>query len=242
MSDPVLLQEDHGAVRTLTLNRPDKRNALNTALTRALVAALDAAEAERDVRAVVLAGAGAGFCAGADLKEFAELTPDQAERVSERADLTHRLQSILHVMRKPVIAAVHGAAVGGGAGIALSSDLIVAGEDVRIGFPELRHQIVPALVMPALQRSIGRKLAFEMIALGRFLDAREARAEGIVNRVVPNEQVIAQALELAQACAQTDPQAMAAAKRLFYRVADLPFPAAMEAGRDVNTMMRSFRQ
>lgn len=241
MAEPVLLQEDHGAVRVLTLNRPDKRNALNTALTRALVTALETADAAHDVRAVVLAGAGAGFCAGADLKEFAELTPDRAELVSDRADLTHRLQSILHLMRKPVIAAVRGAAVGGGAGMALSSDLIVAGEDFRIGFPELRHRIVPALVMAALQRSIGRKLAFEMIALGRFLDAREARAEGLVNRVVAAEEVMAQTLELAQSCAQTDPQAMAAAKRLFYRVADLPFPAAMEAGRDVNTMMRSFR-
>lgn len=237
----VLLTEDHGPVRVLTLNRPDKLNALNTALTRALSDALTAADADRDIRAVVLTGAGRGFCAGADLDEFPGLTPDRPDAVLERAALTARLQVQARQLGVPVISAVRGAAVGGGAGLAIGADMVVAGTDLRFGYPELKHSIVPALVMTGLVQHLGRKLAFELVSTGRLLSAAEAADHGLVNRVVEPGEVAATALEIAERWAALEPRAIAAAKDLLYRVADLPTDAAMRAGRDVNALMRGFR-
>ncbi|WP_458084685.1 enoyl-CoA hydratase/isomerase family protein [Streptomyces malaysiensis] len=238
----VLLVEDRGPVRVLTLNRPDKLNALNTALTRALSTALTAAEDDSEVRAVVLTGAGRGFCAGADLSEFSTLTPDEPDAVLERAALTARLQTQMQRMGTPVVSAVRGAAVGGGAGLAIGADMAIAGTDLKFGYPELRHSIVPALVMTGLQRHLGRKLAFELISTGRLLSASEAAAHGLVNRVVEPDQVVEAALGTAERWAAVEPRAIHAAKDLFYRVADLPTEAAMRAGQDVNALMRGFRR
>ncbi|AOW91355.1 enoyl-CoA hydratase [Streptomyces olivaceus] len=238
----MLLVEDRGAVRVLTLHRPDKLNALNTALTRALSDALTAAERDAGVRAVVLTGAGRAFCAGADLSEFSELTPDQPDAVLERAALTARLQTQMQDMGTPVVSAVRGAAVGGGAGLAIGADMAVAGTDLKFGYPELRHSIVPALVMTGLQRHLGRKLAFELVSTGRLLSAAEAAEHGLVNRVVEPDEVEGAALEIAERWAAVEPRAIRAAKDLFYRVADLPTEAAMRAGQDVNALMRAFRR
>ncbi|ATY11531.1 enoyl-CoA hydratase/isomerase family protein [Amycolatopsis sp. AA4] len=238
---PVLLTENHDAVRVLTLNRPDKLNALDTALTRALDTALDEAGRDPSVRAVVLTGAGRGFCAGADLNEFSSLTPGQPEAVLERAALTARLQTRMQQLPVPVVSAVRGAAVGGGAGLAIGADLVVAGSDLKFGYPELKHSIVPALVMTGLVRHLGRKLAFELVSTGRLLTAAEALSSGLVNRVVEPAETVPAALAIAQRWASVEPRALAAAKDLFYRVADLPTDAAMRAGQDVNALMRGFR-
>lgn len=238
----VLLVEDRDAVRILTLNRPEKLNALDTALTRALSSALDAADSDRAVRAVVLAGAGRGFCAGADLREFSSLTPQHPDAVLERAALTSRLQVQMQRMTTPVVSAVRGVAVGGGAGLAIGADMAVAATDLRFGYPELKHSIVPALVMTGLVRHLGRKLAFELVSTGRMLGADEALAHGLVNRVVAPEEVVPAALEIAGTWAAVEPRALGAAKDLFHRVADLPTDAAMRAGQDVNALMRGFRR
>ena len=182
MSDCIIV-EDREAVRIIRMNRPDKLNALNTELTQALLDGLAAADAAASVRAVVLAGEGQGFCAGADLAEFKDLTPEHQHRVLARADLTCRLQSKMQEMTKPVVSAVHGVAIGGGAGLAIGCDMMVAGADIRFGYPELKHDIVPALVMTGLQRQLGRKAAFEMVSLGRLIGAAEARARGRAHRV-----------------------------------------------------------
>ncbi|MBN9739592.1 enoyl-CoA hydratase/isomerase family protein [Amycolatopsis sp. A1MSW2902] len=237
----MLLTENHDAVRVLTLNRPDKLNALDTALTRALDTALDEAGRDPSVRAVVLTGAGRGFCAGADLNEFSSLTPDQPEAVLERAALTARLQTRMQQLPVPVVSAVRGAAVGGGAGLAIGADLVVAGSDLKFGYPELKHSIVPALVMTGLVRHLGRKLAFELVSTGRLLTAAEALSYGLVNQVVEPAEIVPAALAVAQRWASVEPRALAAAKDLFYRVADLPTDAAMRAGQDVNALMRGFR-
>ncbi|WP_020667401.1 enoyl-CoA hydratase/isomerase family protein [Amycolatopsis nigrescens] len=238
----VLLVEDRDHVRVLTLNRPDKLNALNTELTGALDRALVAADREPGVRAVVLTGNGRGFCAGADLTEFDALTPANPDAVLDRAELTAAVLGRLQRIRKPVISAVRGAAVGGGAGLAIGADMAVAGTDLKLGYPELRHSIVPALVMTGLQRQLGRKLAFELISTGRLLDATEAAGHGLVNRVVAADEVLATAVGIAQRWAEVEPRALHAAKDLFYRVADLPHDAAMRAGQDVNALMRGFRR
>jgi enoyl-CoA hydratase len=240
--ESVLVEESRGPVRVLFMNRLDKLNALNTELTRTLLDALLAAEADPQIRAVVLAGKGRGFCAGADLGEFKDLVPERQHLVLERADLTCRLQAQLQRCSKPIVSAVQGVAIGGGAGLAIGCDMMVAGTDLKFGYPELKHDLVPALVMTGLQRQLGRKAAFEMISLGRLIGAEEARALGLVNRIVEPAAVLDTALEIAATWSAANPMAMSAAKNLFYRVADLPFDAAMAAGRDVNALMRGFRK
>ena len=233
--------ENQGAVRLLWLNRPDKLNALDTPLTTALLEALQAADADDTVRALVLAGRGRGFCAGADLAEFKDLTPANQQGVLDRADLTTRTQSLLQRMRKPIVSAVQGAAMGGGAGLAIGCDMMVAAHGIKFGYPEMRHSIVPAIVMTGLQRHLGRKTAFELISLGRILGAEECLALGLANRITAPETLLETALEIATTWSQAHPAAMAATKSLYYRVTDLPYEAAMAAGRDVNALMRAFR-
>lgn len=240
-SSSVLLVETRGAVRIVTMNRPDKLNALNTELTRAIHDALLATDEDPAIRAIVLAGSGRGFCAGADLSEFDALTPENQDLVEKRADLTCRTQAMMQSLSKPIVSAVQGAAVGGGAGLAIGCDMMVAATNLKFGYPELKHSIVPALVMTGLQRSLGRKAAFEMISLGRLIGANEASSLGLCNRVVAPEEVVATAVEIAEVWAAANPLAMSAAKALYYQVADLPYPQAMAAGRELNAKMRSFR-
>ncbi|WP_027946929.1 enoyl-CoA hydratase/isomerase family protein [Amycolatopsis taiwanensis] len=238
----VLLTEDDGKVRILRLNRPEKLNALNTELTRAVHDALLEADRDPKVRALVLAGNGRGFCAGADLSEFSHLIPDNPAAVLERADLTSRTQSLLRELSTPVVSVVQGHAIGGGAGLAIGADMTVVATDVRFGYPEMRHSIVPAVVMTGLQRQLGPKLAFELISLGRMLTAQEMLDLGLANRVAEPEQALEEGLEIARRWAEASPLAMAATKSLFHRVADLPYAEAMRAGRDVNVIMRGFRE
>jgi enoyl-CoA hydratase len=237
-----LLIENRGAVRVLTMNRPDKRNALNQALTQALLDGLQAAEADESVRSIVLTGAGPAFCAGADLSEFKDLTPDNAPLVERRAELTMKLQGIFSQLSKPVVTAVNGAAMGGGAGLALAGDVALMASTAKLGYPEVKHGIVAAVVMANLVRNVGRKAAFELVAAGEPVDAERALALGLINRVSAPEALMADAMALAEKFAAVARPAMAATKQLFYRVLDLPFAQALEEGRDVNKRMRAFRK
>jgi enoyl-CoA hydratase/carnithine racemase len=238
----MLLVENRGAVRLLTMNRPDKRNALNMALTELLIDALRAAEADGSVRGIVLTGAGPAFCAGADLSEFQELTPANQPLVERRAALTMDLHGLFLRLSKPVVTAINGAAMGGGAGLALAGDVAIMAATARLGYPEVKHGIVAAVVMANLVRNVGRKAAFELVATGEPIDAGRACALGLVNRVIAPEKLMDDALETAQKFAAVAPQAMAATKTLFYRALDLPFDQALEAGRETNMRMRAFRK
>ena len=231
-----------GAVRVLTLNRPEKRNALDTALTQALLDALRAADADESVACVVLTGAGPGFCAGADLAEFKDLTPDNRHLVEARAELTMQLHLAFPKLAKPVVTAINGAAMGGGAGLAIAGDLAVMAEDATLGYPETRHGIVAAIVMANLVRQAGRKAAFELVALGEPIDAQRALALGLVNRVVPKAQLMDVALTLADKLAAVSRRAMRLTKQLFHEAADLPLAQALERGREANRRMRAFRK
>jgi enoyl-CoA hydratase/carnithine racemase len=235
-----LVIENRGAVRILTMNRPDKRNALNLALSEALLMSLHAAEADDGVHCIVLTGAGPAFCAGADLAEFKDLTPDNAALVERRAELTMNLHRIFSQLSKPVVSAINGAAMGGGAGLALAADVAVMASTAKLGYPEVRHGIVAAVVMANLVRNVGRKAAFELVATGEPVDAARACALGLVNHVAAPDLVMEDAVALAQKFAAVDRPAMAATKQLFYRVLDLPFEQALEEGRDVNKRMRAF--
>lgn len=241
MSD-VLLVEDHGAVRILTLNRPDKLNALNHALTQALLDALQAAGTDERIGAVVLTGAGRAFCAGADVSEFSSLTAEAPEAVAARGDLTMRLHGFFSKMAKPVVAAVRGHAVGGGCGLALACDMVIASETARLGYPEIKRGIVAAVVMANLVRQVGRKAAFELVALGESVTPARAETLGLVNRVVADDRLLDEAVALAEKLAAFPRPAMASTKRVFHQVADLGLDEALRIGRDANIAMRSFRK
>jgi len=239
-SVPVLVVEDRGAIRILTMNRPEKRNALNSALTQGLLDALHAADTDESVGAIVLTGAGQGFCAGADLSEFKDLQdPQAAER---RAELTMELHLTFSRISKPVVTAINGAAMGGGAGLAIAGELAVMAESAKLGYPEAKHGIVAAIVMANLVRQVGRKSAFELVALGEPIGARRALELGMVNRVVPDADVLREAAYLAEKLAAVARPAMAETKRLFHEVADLPLRTALERGRDTNRRMRNFEK
>lgn len=233
-----LLVEDRGAVRILTLNRPEKRNALDTALTKALLEALRATDEDEAVRCVVLAGAGPAFCAGADLSEFKGLADPKAAEA--RAELTMHLHLAFSKIVTPVVTAINGSAMGGGAGLAIAGDLAVMAESAKLGYPETRHGIVAAIVMANLVRQVGRKAAFELVSLAEPVGARRALELGMVNRVVPDGRIVEEALALAQKLAAVSRPAMAQTKALFHEVADLPLEQALEKGRDANKRMRSF--
>jgi enoyl-CoA hydratase/carnithine racemase len=233
-----LLAENRGAVRILTMNRPEKRNALNQALTQGLLEALRAADADESVGAIVLTGAGQGFCAGADLSEFKELGAGLA--AEERAELTMQLHLAFTRISRPIVAAINGHAMGGGAGLAIAADLAVMAEGAKLGYPEPRHGIVAAIVMANLVRQVGRKAAFELVSLGEPVEAREALRLGMVNRVVPLSELMEVSFSMAEKLAAVKRAAMAETKRLFHEVADLPLAAALERGRDTNKRMRNF--
>lgn len=233
-----LLVETKGAVRILTLNRPDKRNALDTALSRMLLEALRTADADDAVRCVVLTGAGPAFCAGADLTEFKDLKDPKAAQT--RAELTMQLHLIFSKMITPVVTAINGSAMGGGAGLAIAGDLAVMADSARIGYPETKHGIVAAIVMANLVRQVGRKAAFELVSLAEPIDARRALELGMVNRVVASRDLLSETMEIAEKLAGVSRAAMAQTKHLFYEVADLPLEAGLERGRDANKKMRTF--
>jgi len=235
-----LLIEDRGPIRVLTLNRPEKRNALDTALSRALLEALRGADEDESVRCVVLTGAGQAFCAGADLSEFKGLTDPNAAQA--RAELTMHLHLIFSKLVTPVVTAINGPAMGGGAGLAIAGDLAVMAAGAKLGYPETKHGIVAAIVMANLVRQVGRKSAFELVSLAEPIGAARALALGMVNRVVPARRVLPEALKLAERLAAVSRPAMAQTKALFYEVCDLPFEQALERGRDANTRMRRFAE
>ena len=237
-----LLVEVRGPVRILTMDRPEKRNALNTELTRSLLETLLQAEKDNSVGCVVLTGAGKGFCAGADLAEFKDLTPANQHLVDERAELTMQLHLAFSKMAKPVVTAINGAAMGGGAGLAIAGDLAVMAQGATIGYPEVRHGIVAAIVMANLVRQVGRKTAFELVSLGEPVDAQKALSLGIVNRVVPDADLLSFSIGIAEKLSGVKREAMAETKRLFHEVADLPLEEALKRGRESNKRMRAFRK
>ena len=233
-----LLVETRGAVRILTLNRPDKRNALNTELSRMLLEALRTADDDEAIRCVVLTGAGQAFCAGADLTEFKDLKDPKA--AATRAELTMQLHLIFSKMVTPVVTAINGPAMGGGAGLAIAGDLALMADGAKIGYPEAKHGIIAAIVMANLVRQVGRKAAFELVALAEPIDARRALALGMVNRVVASRDLLDETMKIADQLAAVSRAAMAQTKRLFHEVADLPLEAGLERGRDANKKMRGF--
>jgi methylglutaconyl-CoA hydratase len=227
-----------GGVLTATLDRPEKRNALAAALIDALHDAVERAELDPDVRVVVLRGAGKDFCAGADLEELlasAELTPAENEASALRLG---RLFGRMRALPKPVVAVVHGRALAGGAGLVTACDLAIAGESAQLGYPEIQRGFVPAMVMTMLRRAVGEKLALDLVLTGRVLGASEARAAGLLSRVVADTALDEEAAALARSLAGASPSALALTKQLFYQLDGRAFDEGIALAARVNALAR----
>jgi methylglutaconyl-CoA hydratase len=217
-SDSLVRREDHDGVTVLVLNRPDQRNALSRALIADLIDALDGIASQPGVRAVVIAAEGPVFCAGMDLKEAAagvrEATSESSQRSVDDTQAIADLIDRVHTAPRPVVAALHGDAYGGGAGLALSCDLVVMADSARLGFPEVRRGLVGAIVLQDLVRQVGDRRARELLLLGTPIESDRALAWGLVNRVVHRERCRDEAIALARELAACAPNALATTKHL----------------------------
>ena len=228
-----------GGVLTATLNRPDKRNAIDTAMIDALLATLERADLDAEVRVVAVRGAGRDFCAGMDLNE---LLASAEHTVEQNRQAALHFGSIFVRMRqipKPVVALVQGRALAGGCGLATGCDLVLAAESAQFGYPEVQRGFVPAIVMTLLRRAVGEKVAFDLAATGRLLDATEAAAVGLVSRVYEDADFEEQAGDVLRALAGSSASALALTKQQFYQLDGMTFEDGIRLGADVNAVSRS---
>lgn len=240
MTGEAPVREHHeGGIAWITLNRPERRNALGAAMVEAITAALTRAAETEGCRVVVLRGAGPDFCAGADLREMSQ----GAERpASEQLAEARRLGALflrIRGMSIPVVAAVHGRALAGGCGLATACDVVLASATARFGYPEVGIGFVPAMVMTMLRRTMGEKRAFDLVATGRLFDAAEGERLGVVSRVLPEAGFDREVESYAAAMASRSTTALGLSKRLLYAQDEMGFEAGIRAGAEVNVLARS---
>ena len=222
---PLILTETRGRVALITLNRPEALNALSTALIGELVAAVEAFDRDDGIGAMVIAGSEKAFAAGADIKEMGSLTFVEAYLGDQAAALARIGQA-----RKPIVAAVAGYCLGGGAELALLCDIIIAADTAKFGQPEVTLGIIPGMGgTQRLPRAAGKARAFDLILTGRQIDAAEAERMGIVSRVVPAAELAATALGLAEKIAALALPALIAAKRAINTAWELPLSEGIRA-------------
>lgn len=236
-SNTILYQVD-GPVARITLNRPEKKNALNDLVIQRIKESLQAADENAAVRAVVLTGAGSDFCSGADLSAL-ELISKAS--VAENANDARALMELFVLIRQvgvPVIAAVRGRALAGGCGLASACDIVLASRTARFGYPEVKIGFVPAMVMAILRRNVSEKRAFELITRGAEIGAEEARQFGLVNQVFAEENFENEVTTYAQSFEKMSKSAVALTKALLYQIDGMAFNEALETGADVNVIAR----
>lgn len=205
----ILIEKQTPQITVVTLNRPERRNSLTIQLLNELVSAIKIASDEPQERILILRGAGAAFCTGLDLKEAADRTNAHAT-----AEMVANTLITISQTRLITIAAVHGAAVAGGAGIMSACDFVIAAEKTKIGYPEVRRGLVAGLVMTFLRRQIGERHMRELLLSSELIDAARAYEIGLVNRVVSPNELMAEALKVADSVLQGAPNAIAQTKRL----------------------------
>jgi methylglutaconyl-CoA hydratase len=225
-------------VATIGLNRPGKRNALNALMVDELADAVAWADADTRVKAILLRGEGKDFCAGADLAEISELMEAGVEEQVSDADALGDLFLIFRRIETPIVAAVQGHALAGGCGLATACDVVLAAEDARFGYPEVKIGFVPAMVMAMLRRAVGEKRAFDLVATGRIIDAETAERYGLVQHVYPAAEFAERARAFVEELAGRSRSALALSKRLLYETEGLSFEAAVRAGANVNVLAR----
>lgn len=209
----VLIEKQSTHTTVLTLNRPERRNALTIELMTELIAAIEAASADSAQRVLILRGAGKAFCTGMDLAEVA-----QPEKAHHSADLVAKTLITLSETRLITIAAVHGAAVAGGAGLMSACDFAIAAERTKIGFPEVRRGLVPSLIMTFLRRQLRERDLRELLCAAELFDAEKAHAIGLVNRVVSPNELESGTQKIVAAILQGAPGALTNTKRLIEKL------------------------
>lgn len=234
-----LLSQLQDGILTLTLNRPDKRNALSTPLIVELTRAITGADLDAAVRVVAIRGAGKDFCAGADLDELLASADRTVEQNEQSALTMGALFLEMRKIPKPVVAVVHGRVLAGGAGLATGCDMILAPESAQFGYPEIQRGFVPAIVMTMLKRQVGEKLAFDLAATGRVLNAREAAQAGLVSRVWSDAEFESGAAQVLKGMAAASATAMAFTKKQFYQLDNTGFEDGIRLGAKVNALSRA---
>ena len=226
-ADKTILTSREGGIVTITLNRPDKLNALNAQLVSDLLKTMHELEKDHDVRAAIVTGAGEkAFAAGADIQAMSTMTVAQAKAF---ANMGHRLGALLESVHFPVIAAVNGFALGGGCEIALACDFIYASDKAKLGQPEVNLGVIPGFGgTQRLARRVGIARARELVMTGDMVDAETALRIGLVNAVVPHAELMTKVREVAQKIAGKAPLAIAQCKRVLERGLDVPLPIANE--------------
>jgi methylglutaconyl-CoA hydratase len=231
--------QQSGRVRTITINRPDKRNALNAEVVMEMKDAFDAAEIDDDVRVIVLTGSGTVFCAGADLAYLQKINANSVLENAEDSEALMRMMYAIRGSRKPTIARINGHAIAGGCGLALTCDILVAVENATFGFTEVRIGFVPAIIMKLVMERVQPGRARELLIRGNLINARQAMEYGILNQVVSMEQLDETVYGIANEIAsETSPQAVAMTKQLLLDVADRDVHDAMLFAARQNAVSR----
>ena len=238
MSDRVLT-EVAGGVLTATLNRADKRNAIDAPMIDGLLAAIERADLDGSIRVVAVRGAGRDFCAGMDLNELLASADHTLEQNRQAALHFAQVFMRMRQLPKPIVALVQGRALAGGCGLATACDLILAAESAQFGYPEVQRGFVPAIVMTMLRRAVGEKIAFDLATTGRLLDGTEAAAAGLASRVYEDADFEEQAGEVLRVLAEASPSALAFTKQQFYQLDGMSFDDGLRLGADVNAVSRS---
>lgn len=231
VAEEVLLRTDQGGLATLTLNRPRQYNALSGALLSALQRELDKIAADATIRVVVIAANGKAFCAGHDLKEM-RATPNQSY-YNALFDQCSRMMLTINRLPQPVIARVQGLATAAGCQLVAACDLAVAADTARFATSGINVGLFCSTPAVAVSRNLSRKQAFEMLVTGDFMDAQQARAEGLVNRVVPAEELDAAVQALADSIIAKSPVAVRTGKEMFYQQLELGLPEAYHYASEV---------
>ncbi len=229
--------EGDAAVALVTMNRPNKRNALSLDHMRELISCLQAIGEAREAQVVILRGAGPAFCAGHDLSEMVGRDPGFYRRLF---DTCCELMEAIQAIPQPVIAQVHGVATAAGCQLAATCDLIVASEDARFATPGVKIGLFCSTPMVALSRAIAQKKAMEMLLTGEFISAEEALSEGLVNKVVPAKDLEAETRALAEKIAEASPLVVGVGKGAFYKQLEMPVEQAYAYTKEVMSFNASF--
>ena len=236
-SQPVIYSVE-GASALVTLNRPDKRNALNDALVAGLKEALRQADSDEAVRVVVIKGAGADFCSGADLSALQKISESSIVENLEDAQSLMELFALIRRVRVPVVAAVRGRALAGGSGLATACDIVLAARSAVFGYPEVKIGFVPAMVMAILRRNVSEKRAFELITRGAQIGADEAERIGLINQVFDDAAFESEVRAYVGEFESVSRSAVMLTKRLLYHMDGMTFDAALESGAETNAIAR----
>ncbi len=233
-----IIYQIEDSIATITLNRPEKRNALNDELVNSIKDALLEADKDENLAAIIIKGAGKDFCSGADLSALQKISESD---ILQNWDDAHNLLELFSLIRKvkiPVIAAVHGRALAGGCGLATASDLVLASKSARFGYPEVKIGFVPAMVMAILRRNVSEKRAFELVTRGFEFDTTTAEIFGLINEVFDDETFEESVTNYVSGYKTLSRSAVILSKRLLYQMDGMNFETALHIGVDANAIAR----